>query len=149
MTMTELCAELRNYFDRGMDKWFGEFEIKNNGLVVKDGMELLEGQYFRIEGSVFNNGVHRFSDESLTDETFKGAVWAMAVPPAVIALLDEINEWESKYAEAVMKPYSSETISGVYSYTKAQSGYNDNGRNSPTITAFDMFSSKLNKWRKI
>ena len=148
MTMTELCAELRNYFDRNLPKYFGDFEIKNGELQLTDDMEIRQNQYFRITGSVFNDGVFQYGVNELTDEVFHGSVRAMAVPPAVIALLGEINEWEGKYLDAVMKPYSNETISGVYSYTKA-SGTGANNSTLPTVTAFDMFASKLNKWRKI
>ena len=59
-----------------------------------------------------------------------------------------MDEWEKKYAEEISKPYSSEAISGVYSYTRAQGG-SATGGSSPTVTAFDMFARKLNKWRKI
>ena len=162
MTMTELCAELRNYFDRNKPKYFGTFEIRNGSLGLMGGIELLNGQYFRIIGSVFNDGVHQYGTkevvvsgntvvqpiEELVDETFQGAVWAMAVPPAVIALMGEINEWETKYGDTVLKPYSSETIEGVYNYVKA-SGGSRTSSDAPIITSVDMFASKLNRWRKI
>lgn len=148
MTMTELCAELRNYFDRGLPKYFGDIEIKDGHIELDGKIDLLAGQYFRVEGSVFNNGVHVYPKWDMVDEVFHGSVWAMAVPPAVIALCGEMDEWEKKYAEEISKPYSSEAISGVYSYTRAQGG-SATGGSSPTVTAFDMFARKLNKWRKI
>ena len=148
MTMTELCAELRNYFDRGLPRCRGDFVIENGRLKTGDKITLLDGQFYRIEGSVFNNGVHQYGSDDLIDESFEGSVRAMAVPPAVIALLGKMNDWEDKYAEKVMSPYSSEDISGVYSYTKAQGGSVNNGGSSG-ITAFDMFARELNKWRKI
>lgn len=148
MTMTELCAELRNYFDRGLPKYFGETEIKNGSIEIDGKIDLATGQYFRVEGSVFNNGVHQYPDYDMVDEVFRGSIWAMAVPPTVVALCEEMDEWEKTYAGEVSKPYSSETISGVYSYTKAQGG-SVNGGSSPTVTAFDIFARKLNKWRKI
>ena len=52
------------------------------------------------------------------DERFEGAVWALAVPPAVIALAGEITEWQEKNGEAVLSPYTSESFGG-YSYTRA------------------------------
>lgn len=147
MTMTDLCAELKNYFNRGMPVWFGEFHIVN-GVLESDKISLLPGQYYRIIGSVFNDGVHSFQTEELTDESFSGAVWAMAVPPAVIALVREINDWIDKYEAETMKPFSSETISGVYSYTKAGGGSGEGG-GSAGPTWQSMFSQRLNKWRKI
>lgn len=148
ITLTDLCAELRNYFDRGLPHWLGDFEITNGNIVLPEGASLLEGQYFRIAGSVFNDGVHQYPESDLLDESFSGVVWAMAVPPSVIALLGEINEWETQYGSEVMKPYSSETITGVYSYTRASGRSGDEGF-TPSVTWKDMFMSRLNKWRKI
>lgn len=148
VTLTDLCAELRNYFDRGLPHWLGDFEIVNGNIVLPLGASLLDGQYFAISGSVFNNGVHQYPASDLQDESFHGAIRAMAVPPAVIALLGEINEWDSKYGEAVLKPFASETIQGVYSYTRASvSGSEREG--TPSMTWMDMFRPRLNKWRKI
>lgn len=148
ITLTDLCAELRNYFDRDMPHWLGDFEIANGNIVLPYGASLLDGQYFAISGSVFSNGVHQYPASDLQDESFHGVIRAMAVPPAVIALLGEINEWETKYGDEVIKPYSSENISGVYSYTRASGGGGDGG-SAPTVTWRDMFMSRLNKWRKI
>lgn len=143
VTLTDLCAELRNYFERGMPHWLGDFEITNGNIVLPNGASLAEGQYFVINGSVFNDGVHQYPAGYLRDESFSGAVRAMAVPPAVIALLDEINEWDEKYGAEVVKPFSSETIQGVYSYTRAS------GSGGASVTWRDMFMPRLNKWRKI
>lgn len=148
ITLTDLCAELRNYFDRGMPHWLGDFEIANGNIVLPQGASLLDGQYFRIVGSVFNDGVHQYPANDLSGEAFHGAVWAMAVPPSVIALVAEMNEWEEKYGAEVLKPFSSEDISGVYSYTRASGGGGDGG-SSPSVTCWDMFATRLNKWRKI
>lgn len=149
ITMTDLCMELRNFFDRGKPKYFGNFEIVN-GALKADKMSLVEGQYYRITGSLFNDGVHIFqSEESLRDESFSGSVRAMAVPPDVIALVGEINNWLEKYEETINKPFSSETISGVYSYTKASGGRRGDDGSSPNIAWQDVFATKLNKWRKI
>lgn len=142
MNLTELCQELRNWFDRGQKKVIGDFEIQDG---VVSGIELQNGQYFRIMGSVFNDGVHQYgSDEGLVNESFRGAVWAMAVPPAVIALVSEIDEWITKNKAVLESPYTSESFAG-YSYTKATSA----SSNSAVLTWQDVFASKLNRWRKI
>lgn len=142
MNLTELCQELRNWFDRGQVKVIGEFEIQNG---VVSGIELQQGQYFRIMGSVFNDGVHQYgTTDDLQNETFTGAVWAMAVPPAVIALAAEIDDWIEKYGKEIASPYTSESFGG-YSYTKAASV---SGK-SAMLTWQDAFANKLNRWRKI
>lgn len=104
---------------------------------------LLDGQYFRIVGSVFGNGeVHKFPEDKLTDEVFTGEVWAMAVPPDVISLLDRINEWVDKYGTTIDSPYVSESFGG-YAGSKYTNG------NGGAITLRDKFRTELNKYRKV
>ena len=146
--LTELCQELRNWFER--KKFFGTFTIENGQITVPDG-SLQNGQYFRIIGSVFNDGVHKYEPESenaeqLVDEVFEGAIWSMAVPPSVVDLSERISEWVTKYGDSVSAPYSSESFGG-YSYQKASSGQGNAGSSSPTWQS--TFASELNRWRKI
>ena len=99
---------------------------------------LQDGQYFRILGSVYNDGVYQYP-AVLTDEVFEGQIWAMRVPPAFIALSGEIDEYIAKNAES---PYTSESFGG-YSYTKAT------GESGAPLTWREAFASRLNAWRKI
>ena len=137
MDLTNLCAELRNYFET--QKRFGTFTISGGSISPSD--FLLDGQYFRIVGSVFNDGVHRHPAHDLTDETFDGAVWAMAVPPAVVELLQKIQEFEAATANAPTA-YISESFGG-YSYTKATD------ENGLPVGWRSVFKSELNRWRKL
>lgn len=141
--LTDLCQELRNWFER--KKFFGTFTIESGQINLPDG-SLQSGQYFRIVGSVFNDGVHQYQVNDLIDEEFEGAIWAMAVPPAVIDLSERITEWETKYGDSVSSPYSSESFGG-YSYQKASSGQGNAVSDNPTWRS--TFASELNKWRKI
>lgn len=140
--LTELCQELRNWFV--LNKYFGTFTIEDGELDVPDGL-LQDGQYYRIIGSVFNDGVHQYPD-GLVDEVFKGAIWAMAVPPSVIDLSERISAWVNQYGDSVSSPYQSESFGG-YSYTKAGSGQGNANSNNPTWQS--IFASELNRWRKI
>ena len=137
MDLTNLCAELRNYFET--EKRFGTFTISGGSISPSDFLQ--DGQYFRIVGSVFNDGVHRHPAHDLTDETFKGAVWAMAVPPAVIELLQKIQEFEAATANAPTA-YTSESFGG-YSYTKATDA------NGLPVGWKSVFKNELNRWRKL
>ena len=137
--LTELCAELRNYFEVPNGRHFGTFTISGGSIAPLDFLQ--EGQYFRIVGSVFNDGVYQYPATSLTDEVFEGAVWAMAVPPTLIALSAEIEAYnESDAAKA--SPYTSESFGG-YSYTKATD------ENGAPIGWQKAFASRLNRWRKL
>lgn len=161
--MTELCQNLRNWFDRDQKKWHGRVTIRNNAITsfqndrlqttAAEPLELVENQYFRIIGSLFNDGVHKYLDpeDQLVDETFSGSIWAMAVPPAVVALCQDIEAWQEKYGSldgALMSPFSSESFMG-YSYTKSQSANGGSNSNSANISWENMFTSRLNAWRKI
>ena len=141
--LTELCQELRNWFER--ERYFGTFTIEDGQINLPDN-SLQEGQYFRIIGSVFNDGVHQHYAGDLHDEVFEGAIWAMAVPPSVIDLSERISEWITTYGDSVSSPYSSESFGG-YSYQKVSSGQGDASSSSPTWQS--TFASELNKWRKI
>ena len=143
MGLTELCQELRNWFER--DKYFDTFTIENGAIIVPDG-SLQNGQFFRVIGSVFNDGVHKYGANDLSDEVFTGAIWAMAVPPAVIDLSRRISEWVTKYGESVSSPYSSESFGG-YSYVRASGAGQGNATSGPTWQS--TFANELNKWRKI
>lgn len=141
MMLNELCKEINNWFVQKI--YFDEYTIEDGILIVP---ELQQGQYFRIVGSVFNDGVYQYPAAGLNDETFDGAVWAMAIPQEVIALSSEIEEWVDKYAKvdsSAMSPYQSESFGG-YSYSKASSG-DENGGN----TWQSVFRSRLNQWRKV
>lgn len=137
--LTELCAEIRNYFLMPNGIHTGTFSISGGELAPSDFLK--EGQYFRIVGSTFNDGVHQYPAVGLVDESFAGAVWAMAVPPAVIALADEIKVFcESDAAKA--SQYQSESFGG-YSYTKATD------KDGAVLSWQTVFAKRLNKYRRM
>ena len=142
MNLADLCAEIRNYFEKS--KVFGTFRIEDG---VLDFSGIQAGQFFRIVGSVFNDGVYVYPASGLIDEEFEGAVWLMAVPPAVLDLLEDINAWlnDPKTIEAMSRPYQSESFGG-YSYTKASGSGSASGN---ALTWQSQFASRLNRWRKI
>ena len=142
--LEELCAELKNYFlrDRNEDIHYGEYTISSGSI---DLPFLLDGQYFRIVGSVLNDGVYQYPVSDLADETFTGAVWAMAVPPAAVALAAEIEEWNEKNADIINSPFSSESFGG-YSYSKSAVYA---GGESQIMNWKVQFASRLNKWRRL
>ncbi len=139
--LTEICQELRNWFERS--KLYGTYTIVDGSLAVPGAQN---GQYVRIIGSVFNDGVHKYPFTDLKDETFKGSLWLLAVPKEVEDLSKEISTWLTTNAAILTSPYQSESFGG-YSYSKASSG--TGGSQGNAITWQSMFGSRLNKWRKI
>lgn len=140
--LTELCQELHNWFNDRDEIQFGTFAIDGGTLSLPF---LLNGQYYRIIGSVFNDGVHQYGVDTLTDETFTGAVWPMKIPQAVLDLDAKITAWQTKNADAVQSPYQSESWGG-YSYSlKSGSGTSS----AAGVTWQGIFANDLNRWRKI
>ena len=144
--LTELCQEIHNWFD--LSRHEGTFTVSGGALTADF---LQPGQYYRIIGSVFNDGVHRYEDlaDELTDETFDGAVWALGIPQAVVELAHKIDAWCAKYESAdsaALSPFNSESWGG-YSYSKGNGNSTTSG-GTPTGWQ-SVFASNLNRWRKI
>ena len=139
--LEQLLICLNNWFLLPDGVHAGTYSVEQGSITLPF---LRDGQYFRIIGSIFNDGLHQYPCSDLTDETFDGTVWALAVPKAVIDLSVEIETWQEKNGEAVASPYQSESFGG-YSYTKRGAG-NDSG----TLSGWqDAFRIRLNNWRKL
>ena len=136
--LTEICADIRNYFcNDDADKHFGKFTISGGSIAPLDFLQ--EGQYFRILDSAFNDGVYQYPASNLTDEVFEGAVWAMKVPPAFLALAADIKKYDENNQPGA---FTSESFAG-YSYTRAT------GANGAPLSWHEAFAPRLNKWRSL
>jgi len=143
--LTEICAEIRNYFSLREDKILGEFAVVDGAITPS--VDLDDGQYYRIIGSVHNDGVHSDVDTLIDEGYFRGAVWKMRVPQTVIELSNDIAAWQAENGSAQsanMSPFSSESFGG-YSYTK---GSRANGE-SVAVTWQEMFRERLNPYRRV
>ena len=142
--LEEVLRSLNNWFER--DYATGVFEIAGGSIGLPEGW-LLDGQYFRIEGSVFNDGLHQWPAVDLRDETFTGKIAALSVPKAVTELAARIGEWQAKYGKAAESPYQSESFGG-FSYSKASGSGSQSGSDG-AYTWRQAFRSELNRWRKL
>ena len=113
--LEQVLMHLKNWFLVPGGIHEGTYTIEDGGITLPF---LANGQYFRIFGSVFNDGLHQYPASDLKAETFDGTVWALAVPQAVIELAAEIEAWQKKNGDASASPYQSERLGG-YSYSKA------------------------------
>lgn len=134
--LTAVCDYLNNYFESDIHS--GQFAVADNRL---DCPFLLDGQYFRITGSVFNDGVYMYPAYELKDETFNGAIFAMSVPADFVALCEEIQAFVEDKSNAPTG-YTSESFDG-YSYTRATDSA---GAAADWRT---VFRKRLNRWRKV
>lgn len=142
ISINDFCEEVNNYFEQ--TRIFGKFEI-TNGVIDLNKYDIQEGQYIRVVGSVFNDGVYQYlipPENELVDEKFDGTIWVMAVPSSVVTQIEEINQWEAMNQSTLNSPYQSESFGG-YSYTlKAENA--EGGLNWRTH-----FRRKLDRWRKV
>lgn len=134
--LEDVLQELNNWFVRGI--YAGDYEIKDGSIVLPF---LVDGQYFRILGSLFNDGLHKYPDDGLVSERFNGVIWALAVPSAVVSLAEEIAAWNEKNG-ASPGPYTSESFGG-YSYTRATNAQ------GMAVGWQDVFAARLAPWRKL
>ena len=129
---------------RYLNNWFMLYQY-NDTYTIADGQLtlpfLVDEQYFRIVGSLFNDGIYQYSDAlELTDETFDGSVWALAIPKDVLAVANDIAAWTEKNGDG--GPYTSESFGG-YSCSKAT---NSKG---VAVGWRDVFAAQLAPWKKL
>lgn len=133
--LEEILQYLNNWFVAEMRNDI--YVIKGNSIVLPF---LSDGQYFRIAGSILNDGVHQYPANDLKDETFSGVIWALAIPNAILNIVDEIVVWTAKNGD--FSPYTSESFGG-YSYSKA---INSRG---VAVSWQDVFAARLSPWKKL
>lgn len=132
-----MLTHLHNWFPARNGKHAGAFVIASG--VLSPDIGLVSGQYYRIMGSVLNDGLHCSGDgETLIDEEFDGEVWALAIPKAVQDLAEEIAAWRENNPET---DKTSESFGG-YSYSRGQSASGGVGGWQAA------FASRLNAWRR-
>ena len=135
---------LNNWFAVG--RYDDTYTIEDGKLTLPF---LVNGQYFRILGSLLNDGVYKYAngtalDETgteitLIDETFDGSVWALAIPKGFLSMVEEITVWTAKNGDG--GAYTSESFGG-YSYSKAT---NSKGM---AVGWRDVFAAQLAPWNK-
>ena len=146
--LQKVLEYVHNYFISSQNP--GTYTIENGA--ISPSVSLKEGQRIWIVGSDLNDGVYTYHESGITDdddknaaglqdEVFSGSICALAVPPTVIALTEEIKTWVDKYGDS--SPYTSESVIGVYSYTK-QTGSGGN-----PVSWKDVYKSELDRWRRV
>jgi hypothetical protein len=138
--LEEVLLHLRNWFEVEGEVHEGTFTIENGSISLPF---LKNGQYFRVEGSIFNDGLHQNPATDLTDEVFVGTIFALAIPKEVQRIAEEISDWQEKYGDAAQKPFTSESFGG-YSYSKGGTEEAAGG-----TTWQSAFRARLNAWRKL
>lgn len=134
--LEEILLSINNRFEIKGAGLSGNFEISSGTVNIPS---LKPGQYFWIDGSIFNDGLHKYPATGLMDETFTGTISPAAIPKAVEALASEISLWVEKHP---VTDLTSESFGG-YSYSRAS------GKDGAPISWADAFRPQLNRWRKL
>lgn len=137
LTAQDVMERINNRFVKDCEE--GTFTIEDGSISAS----LLPEQYFWVEGSYFNDGLHRFTDDDpLKDETFTGAVYTLSIPKTFVKLVEDMEEWTANHPAAA-SGYTSESFGG-YSYSLPT-----NSNTGMAATVYDVFGSRLNKWRRL
>lgn len=132
----EILKTIRNFFPDVEKQRSGVFTIRNN--VIEPFVSLYDGQYFLIEGSHLNDGVHLASDE-LKNEEFRGTITPLNIPADFLSLVAEIEDFQKDNKPSLLQ---SESFGG-YSYSRGQT-------KSGNVTGWqNAFATRLNAWRKL
>lgn len=147
--LEEVMRYVNNRFDRDKDgiaigSLNGEFQASGGEMFVPG---LKDGQWFWIEGSDLNDGLHQYPADDLEDETFEGRVVFLRVPKALQELAADIETWCDENAKVIDNPYSSESFGG-YSYSKATGG-GSQGNENPAAAWQLQFGARLRPYRKL
>ncbi len=147
--LTEICANIRNYFTWEKDKHIGDFAIVDGQITPSFDIPT---DYIRIVGSHLNDGVKKRGTDGtfgLEDEAeFHGGIWVMSPPKDFLALAVEIEDWQKKNGNVdsqAMSPYNSESFGG-YSYSKSGGGANGGAGGASWQNAY---ATRLNAYRRI
>lgn len=138
--------------------WFERKSASVSGCEISDGLlpasisdAMPEGQWYRIQGSMLNDGLHQHIAGDLVDETFDGTITLLAIPKALLSVVDEISDWvdDTREADRAARKgrYQSESFGG-YSYSLK----GDSRSNSASVglTGWQAaFAGDLNPWRKM
>lgn len=147
--LEQVLRYINNRFDRDPYGYeygsvSGAFTIEGGSLAVD---KLLDGQYYWIEGSALNDGLHLYPSTDLNDETFRGKVIFLVIPNSVIDLAAQIGQWCERNADIIDSPMQSESFGG-YSYTK-KGGNASTSNETPSEAWQIQFGARLRQFRKL
>lgn len=134
VSLIEFLTYLRDFFPG--EKWQFDGHFITGGKIEIP--EMWNGEYYLIENSRRNNGIHVYGNSDLLPETFSGIVTRLDIPLVLLEKWHEINQWCVLHREQIHSPYQSESFGG-YVYEK-----NAGGSSWKAV-----FAEDLKPWRKL
>lgn len=151
--LEDVLEHIHNWFERESITVSG-CEISDGSLPASVTSGMIARQWYRIEGSYLNDGLHQHPADDLTDETFSGTVTKLAIPRPLLYIVQEIEDWlelgKDAREKALASPYASESFDG-YSYSlRSDLTANSASGGSAGLSGWQAeFASRLNPWRKM
>lgn len=144
--LEEVLEHIHNWFVRDSSMFSGV--SVEGGSLPSEISEYVSGKrFYRIQGSYLNDGLHSTDDDSLQDEDLEDVrVSLLAIPKPLLLIVDEIEEWNRKYADVASGPYFSEEFGGYKYQVRGFSSYGVSG--SPLSGWRLAFANRLNPWRR-
>ncbi len=144
--LEDILWHIHNWFDRDSSP-VAVTDCEITGGELPESASVTSGAWYRIEGSLLNDGLHLAPSTDLSDETFSGTITVLRIPRPLLRLAEEITDWQATYGSASNSPYASESFGG-YSYSIKSGSTAQNG--SGGLTGWrEVFRDRLNAWRKI
>ena len=148
--LERILYHIHNWFERESFDVKG-CEIENGELPASITSSMMVQQWYRIQGSYLNDGLHQHPDTDLNDETFDGTITLLAIPRPLLYVAEDIADYiddtSASDQAARQSKYKSESFGG-YTYQ-----LKDDSRTttySGGLTGWQAaFASDLNPWRKI
>lgn len=144
----EVLSHIHNWFVKDAAT-FTSVEVSGGELPDDISAFVPENTFYRMQGTYMNDGLHHVGDpdDELSDEKIdRVLVSRLAIPKPLLALIDEIDEWNQKYAEVAAGPFFSEEFGGYKYQIRGFSSYGVSG--SPLSGWRLAFANRLNPWRK-
>lgn len=146
MLLESVLEHIHNWFVRD-SRVFSGVEVSGGALPDEVSEYVSSADFYRVEGSYRNDGLHKLGEDELADEEVsRMKVSLLAIPKALLLLVDEIEEWEKNYGEVAKGPYFSEQFGGYRYQIRGFSSYGVAG--SPLAGWRLAFANQLNPYRK-
>lgn len=145
--LEQVLGSIHNWFVRDTYEVSG---CQIEGAALPASLDFPNGVWYRVQGSYLNDGMHLRGDENegLVDETFDGTVTTHVIPKALLSVVGDISEWQSKYGATADSPYQSESFGG-YSYSKRGTGNSSVSDSDSGGGWQSVFMGRLRQWRKL